>query len=223
MRGAEEEEEEEEEALPAPGGSERGSRRPKMAAAAGDVCGAVPGGLAGAGAAAEARFISSAKVSPAVPAGPRGAGLPPFPQAAAEPVLGGKRGYNPSSLPSGLGRGVYPQPPGGFRLRVHPIDPRLSLGRGKAYSPPRTSAKVKPSSWRGRWCRPSSSGTLCTTTEVSGRRWWHVPVTCPAEVTVGSRRSCPVFKESVWVCLGAARKVALLLFLPPALNELLTS
>lgn len=67
-------EEEEEEALPAPGGSERGSRRPKMAAAAGDVCGSPAG--AQPGAAAEARFISSAKVRPA-----RGAScLPPVPQ-----------------------------------------------------------------------------------------------------------------------------------------------
>ncbi|XP_056200627.1 histone-lysine N-trimethyltransferase SMYD5 isoform X2 [Falco biarmicus] len=37
--------------------------------------------------------------------------------------------------------------------------------RGKACSPPRTSAKGRPSSWRGRWCHPSSSGMPCTTTE----------------------------------------------------------
>lgn len=60
-------------------GSERGSRRPKMAAAAGDVRGAAlgarPGLGAAAAAAAEARFISSAKVSRAR----RAAGRAPFP------------------------------------------------------------------------------------------------------------------------------------------------
>lgn len=55
------------------------------------------------------------------------------------------------------------------------LDPRLSVLRGKACSPPRTSAKGKPSSWRGRWCRPSSSGTPCTTTEVSRRGDGSVP------------------------------------------------
>lgn len=58
-------------------GSERGSRRPKMAAAAGDVRGAALGARPGLGAAAaaEARVISSAKVSRAR----RAAGRAPFP------------------------------------------------------------------------------------------------------------------------------------------------
>lgn len=99
-------EEEEEEALPAPGGSERGSRRPKMAAAAGDVCGSPAG--AQPGAAAEARFISSAKVRPA-----RGAScLPPVPQLSSFGPLSPPVPPQPCRIPVGKG-GEAPAPPQG--------------------------------------------------------------------------------------------------------------
>lgn len=171
-----------------PGRVRVASRRPKMAAAVGNVCGA-----AGAGAAAEARFISSAKVSPA---GPSAAGVPSLPSCFSKANFDGAKGVkkSPAASPQ-AGRGV---PSAAGWVSASLPDPAFSLGREKVYSPPRTSAKGKLCSWRGRWSRRSSSGTPCTTTEVRGGWWRRVPVTCPGEGTWGT---CPGCEERVWVWL----------------------
>lgn len=116
-----------------------------------------------AGAAAEARFISSAKVSPA---GPSAAGVPSLPSCFSKANFDGVKGVKKSPAASPLaGRGV---PSAAGWVSASLPDPAFSLGREKVYSPPRTSAKGKLCSWRGRWSRRSSSGTPCTTTEVRG-------------------------------------------------------
>ncbi|XP_064007271.1 histone-lysine N-trimethyltransferase SMYD5 isoform X4 [Pogoniulus pusillus] len=101
-------------------------------------------------------------------------------------------------------RGTAP----GLGLRLRRRRGSSAAPRGKACSPPGTSAKAKSSSWRGRWCRPSSSGMLCTTTEpvTTACVLWRPRRRTPSGCWGGARWCCltPSSAASAKTCTSSA-------------------